>query len=72
MQNSGATFQHLVKIAGLGINLGKSNIAELHVLYLGHEVGKGTVNPTIAKVASIALFPPLTDRKSLKRFLGNA
>ena len=61
-----------VKAAGLGINLGKSNFGKPQVLYLGHEVGNGTVKPNMAEVAAIALFPPPTDRKPLMRFLGMA
>ena len=61
-----------VRAAGLGINLGESNFGKPQVLYLGHEVGNGTVKPNMTKVAAIALFPPPTDRKSLMRFLGMA
>ena len=61
-----------VRAAGLGINLGKSNFGKPQVLYLGHEVGNGTVKPNMAKVAVIALFPLPTDRKSLMRLLGMA
>ena len=59
-----------VRASGLGINLGKPNFGKPQVLYLGHEVGNGTVKPNMAKVAAIALFPSHTDRKSLMRFLG--
>ena len=59
-----------VRAAGLGINLGKSNFEKPQVLYLGHEVGNGTVKPNMAKVAAIALFTSPT--KSLMRFLGMA
>ena len=58
-----------VRAAGLGINLGKSNFGKPQVLYFGHEVGNGTAKLTMVKVVTIALFPPPTDRKYLKRFL---
>ena len=61
-----------VRATGLGINLGKSNFGKPQVLYLGHEVDYGTVEPNMAKVAAIALFPPPTDDKFLMRFLGMA
>ena len=61
-----------VRAAGLGINLSKSNFGKPQVLYLGYEVGNGTVKPDMAKVAAIAFFPPPTDHKSLMCFLGMA
>ena len=57
-----------VRAVGPGINRDKSNFGKQFC----HEVGNGNVKPNVAKVASIGLFPPPTDHKSLLRFLGMA
>ena len=53
--------------ASIEINLILENL-----MYFCHEVGNGNVKPNVAKVASIGLFPPPTDHKSLMRSLGMA
>ena len=66
-----AFFERL-KRANLVINLAKSEIAQAHVTYLGHEVGQGFVKPTEAKIQAIVEYPIPNDKKALMRFLGMA
>ena len=64
-----AFFERL-KRANLVINLVKSELAQAHVTYLGHEVGQGCVKPREAKVQAILEYPVPNDKKQLMRFLG--
>lgn len=61
-----------LKAASLTVNLGKSNIAQATVKYLGKVIGQGKVLPVAAKVEVILKFPVPSTRKELKRFLGMA
>ena len=58
--------------ANLTVNLVKSEIAQAHVVFLGHVVGQGQVKPVRAKVEAIANFPVPVAKKPLMRFLGMA
>lgn len=56
--------------AGLVINLSKSTFAEAQVMYLGHNVGLGSLAPPQAKVKAIAEMLPPISKKQVRRFLG--
>ncbi|KAJ8026574.1 hypothetical protein HOLleu_31450 [Holothuria leucospilota] len=71
VQHVKALFDKLAK-ANLTVNLGKSEIACAHVVYLGHVVGQGKVRPIKAKVEGVDKFPAPTDKRQLMRFLGMA
>ena len=66
-----ALFDRLTE-ANLTVNLVKSEIAQAHVIFLGHVVGQGQVRPIQAKVEAIEKFPVPTTKKQLMRFLGMA
>lgn len=62
-------FQRL-KEAHLTVNLVKSEFAHARLVFLGHEIGGGTISPVMAKVEAIQQLPAPTSRKGLMRFLG--
>lgn len=61
-----------LKTANLTVNLGKSEIAQATVKYLGKVIGQGKVLPVSAKVEVILILPVPLTRKELKCFLGMA
>ena len=56
--------------ANLTIKKSKCEFANAEVHYLGHVVGNGKVKPNQMKIASILNFPPPSDKKQLRQFLG--
>ena len=64
-----ALFTRLVE-ARLTVNLGKCELAQATVVYLGKVVGQGQVKPIQAKVVAIDNFPAPTTKPELRRFLG--
>ncbi len=71
MHDTRAFFDKLTE-AKLTVNLGKSEIAQGTVVYLGHVVGQGQVRPIEAKIECINDFPVPEAKKPLMRFLGMA
>ncbi|XP_063589651.1 uncharacterized protein LOC134766651 [Penaeus indicus] len=61
-----------LKEAHLTVNLVKSEFAHARVIFLGHEIGGGTISPVMAKVEAIQQLLAPTSRKGLMRFLGMA
>ncbi|XP_068213448.1 uncharacterized protein [Palaemon carinicauda] len=64
-----ALFQ-VLRMAGLVVNLKKSDFAQAKVIYLGHEVGLGKVTPKKANVEAVADFPVPLNKRGVRRFLG--
>jgi hypothetical protein len=58
--------------AKLTINLSKSLIGKAKVIFLGHEIGQGEIQPKYSKVKAILDFPEPQTKKELMRFLGMA
>lgn len=56
--------------ANLTVNLAKTDFCKAKVIYLGHEIGQGSVAPTDAKINCINEFPVPENVKQLQRFLG--
>ena len=65
-------FFECLQAANLTINLSKSEFGHARVVFLGHVVGQGLVEPIAAKVEAIAHFPKPINKKELMRFLGMA
>ena len=51
--------------AGLVVNLRKSDFAKAKVVYLGHEVGFGTVSPRDVNIKAILDFPVPQTKKDV-------
>lgn len=62
-------FQRL-REAVLTVNLVKSEFGHGRIVFLGHEIGGGTVAPVSAKVEAIQQLPVPTNRKEVRQFLG--
>lgn len=54
------------------VNLSKSKFYAANVMYLGHVVGGGVVQPNTASIEAILSFPVPQDKKQLQRSLGMA
>lgn len=66
-----ALFSRLAE-AHLTVNLAKCKFAKATVVYLGREVGQGSIRPLQEKVRAIEKFPVPSTKKELMRFLGMA
>ena len=70
--------EHLEKVfdrirqAGLTVKAKKCQIGQNRVTYLGHQVGRGTINPLQAKVEAIQQWPVPKSKKQVQSFLGLA
>ncbi|CAM5155264.1 unnamed protein product [Eretmochelys imbricata] len=70
--------EHLQKVfecireAGLTVKAKKCQIGLNRVIYLGHQVGQGTINPLQAKVDAIQKWPVPKSKKQVQSFLGQA
>lgn len=64
------TLMSRLREARLTINLKKCEFASSTLTYLGHQVGRGAVQPLQARVGDILSFQPPSTRKGLRRFLG--
>ena len=56
--------------ARLVINLGKSEFCCARLQYLGHEIGLGTLAPSMSKCMAIKDMAPPTNKRQVRRFLG--
>ena len=56
--------------AHLTVNLVKSEFCQARVVFLGHVVDQGEVQPVSAKVQAIVQFPVPTNKHELMRYLG--
>ena len=56
--------------AKLTVNLGKSEFGCAHIVFLGHMVGQGQIQPVNAKVEAVMNFPVPANKRELMRFLG--
>lgn len=56
--------------AGLTVKLSKCQIAQDEVLYLGHRIGRGEIQPDPIKIQNIQAFPPPSTKRQLRAFLG--
>ena len=56
--------------AKLMVNLGKSEFGCAHIVFLGHMVGQGQIQPVNAKVKTVMNFPIPANKRELMRFLG--
>ncbi|KAL2082452.1 hypothetical protein ACEWY4_022270 [Coilia grayii] len=56
--------------AGLVVNLPKCELGKGQVMYLGHQVGQGSVSPRAAKIQAILDLPAPRTRRQLMRLLG--
>lgn len=59
-----------IKTSGLTLKPEKCRFAYEELLFLGHVISKSGVRPDPRKTAAIADFPPPTDKKAVRRFLG--
>ena len=71
VKHTEALFRQLLK-AKLTVNLNKSQIGKVKVVFLGHEIGQGKVQPLKIKGEAIVNFPRPETKKHLMRFLGMA
>ena len=58
--------------ARLVVNLKKCEFVKGTVVYLGHQIGHGTIVPKSKNVEAIGNFPVPSNRKQVMRFLGMA
>ena len=56
--------------AELMVNLGKSEFGCAHIVFLGHMVGQGQIQPVNAKVEAMMNFPIPANKRELMCFLG--
>ncbi|XP_050806680.1 uncharacterized protein LOC127049621 [Gopherus flavomarginatus] len=61
-----------IRQAGLTVKAKKCQIGQNRVTYLGHQVGRGTINPLQAKVDAIQKWPVPRSKKQVQSFLGLA
>ena len=59
-----------LKQANLTVNLAKCEFGKAQVTFLGHVVGLGQVAPITAKVDDMKKFPPPSNQRAVRRFLG--
>ncbi|XP_069181863.1 uncharacterized protein [Procambarus clarkii] len=64
-------FQAMLQ-SGLVVNLHKSEFARSSVIFLGHKVGGGWIEPKASKIEAIVQYPTPATRKDILRFLGMA
>lgn len=63
-------FLSVIKIAGVTLNLAKSEFGKSKVTFIGYVIGSGTKQADPDKLASLQLIKKLTNQKMLKSYLG--
>lgn len=66
-----ALFERVAE-AKLNISLVKNEFGKARVVFLGHVIGQGKVQPVLAKVEAVTNFPKPQNKKELMCFLGSA